>query len=77
MIELFKLDIEAMIGRNRYGKPQRPETWLCQHTAGIKRCFRHFRSLNKGRISVDECKRRLKVNYKRTGAYTGPLGWCD
>lgn len=39
--------------------------------------IRHFRSLNRGRISVDECKRRLRRNYLRTGTYWGPLGWCD
>lgn len=58
-------------------RPERPHPSMCLFMAGVRRCERHFASWHRGRISLDELKRRLRANYKRTGAYMGPVGWAD
>lgn len=58
-------------------KHRRPDPDMCRFMSGVRRCERHFRSFQRGRISMDECKVRCRRNYLATGAYMGPVGWAD
>lgn len=69
--------LDELLERSRCGKPQRPEPEICLHKSGIRMCYRTWRSFSRGRIGLAEAKRRYRVNYQRTGAYMGPVGWCD